>query len=277
MLGTFSASFSMMENMSQKNVKVAVLENLYDFSSMLEVADQFLLDYHKVLQEARGILLRGAYGIHTPQDRQEMIDQLIMHADELKKIVQYSQFNSMPLFFQENNSFKKEVWVVLNENCEAQLFEINNPLFLDEKLTLQDIYHLTADTDSFMRGLYAIDQAIYSHRLVRNQIKAYQLRIQNLISLQKDLMKDSVASQSLMKKYVATLEDQMYELSIRACNGIFTAEDRILLDTRFQVLKQELNRVQKVNGIKHHFSQMKNANILQRKTAEKIMLSFKKS
>ncbi len=271
----FSPLFASMESIPVRDVKEVVLENLYDFSSLLEVSDAYLRDYQNVLQNAKELLYNNKNTVLTSQAKKELLDQLVLHAEEARQIINRASFNHQALFFQSEDSYEREIFVVLDEHTSSESFIFSNPLFQDQKLLLEDLYQIKATPQGIADGLMTLDRAISRLFEVRSQVRAYFVRVQNIIDLQKSLLQDKNDEKGEFKGYVKKIETQMYELSVRSCNGVFSSEDREALDFHFQELKSELVRISNISGIRSQFLTMGQTSILHREEAEKVMLSFK--
>ena len=149
--------------------------NAQDGISLLQVAEGALNESHAILQRIRELAVQAASDTYSDEDRQHIQDEIDQLLDELTRIAESTEFNTMPLL---DGSFTgKRIHVGANA---GQYIEVSMDDMRAEALGLGGLSVLIREDADAAIGL--VDDAIRAVSSQRSSMGALQNRLEHTIN-----------------------------------------------------------------------------------------------
>lgn len=233
--------------------KRQLFRNLDDFTSLLQTAEGYLHRCQQNLTNVRYRLVRGANGVMTGQDRQNLIILLDAQLDDCIRQLDHAMFNCRHLYGGADRS--STWWTPLAENSPGTAFTFHAAAIT---AAIRRIY-LLPTVRGFENNILLVDQALDAVNMERARVGAYQARIQAAASWQKLFIEAYTRAdkneplpdlKSAQRFHVRKLEDRLFELSTQAASGIYLQTDRDQIQAEYDQTLLELKRLERETGIR---------------------------
>lgn len=265
----FSGDFSTQDT----EVRAQLIHEINNFRSLLNSADRYLETYQAHLRNAREILVRGAHGIYTPQDRAGMIKMLNRELVQAGNVIEFARFNDREMFYLPDSGPSHEYRITLFAGREPDVFVLFDPRFDHNLDILLSIYRdIRPYPGHFEMSIGLIDVSLRSAAVLRGRILAYIANMEDTIRLHNSYINNPQGVREEAGNLKSDLEYRIYKLTIRAANSFYSLSDRAILDFDFQRQVWALKRLEEVTGIRSAYSDLKDISIDTQEKAIQEML-----
>jgi len=174
------------------------IKNAQDGISLIQTAEGALNETHAILRRMRDLAVQAANGIYTDEDRQKIQDEIDALIEELDRIAETTQFNTLHLL-DNTETLTFHIGANAGENLEVALDDMRANALGVDNISVEDE---TSANDA----ITTIDNALETVSSFRSRLGAVQNRLEHTISNLQVAAENLTASESRIRDVDMALE-----------------------------------------------------------------------
>ena len=240
-----------------KNLSNEKIYTPSEFMQIIRIIQDYVSAIRPSLELMRVKAIQGADKKSQLKSRKDIIDDINFLCDKIEASQKAAKYKSKTVINAKNHSFK----ILMLKPDIIETFIINDPLILNKKYLLNSIREQChPDAKNLNSMISIIDQILIQHNIITAQLDAYLIKVSHAVYCSEinaqidkiNLNNHNKDNQSIIRginnfllffnaleSYLRYCCDNLHrarELAIQSSNGIYTEEDRFIINIELMAL-----------------------------------------